>query len=339
MKAVVKTKKEPGIELMDIETPSPGPKQILLKVKAAGICGTDVHIYEWTRDWGLPLPLVLGHEFTGIIAECGREVKDFQKGDRIICTPYVICGKCVPCKTGKLHLCENAKHMGLHMNGGFAEYVLIPENVGGIFRVPESVTFEEAALCEPLGVALHAIEISQIKPGDSAIVIGAGPIGILLMQILKASGVTIIGLQRSQYRLNLARSLGLNVFHPEDENFKRALKEIGGRVDAVFEVSGDHTVISKAVEMVKSGGEVILVGVYSSASVFNFTSLIDREISIKASFTHPYQTWQRALSLIANRVVNVKPLITSILPLDEAIKGLEILREKKAVKVLLAPDQ
>ncbi|MEM2569995.1 MAG: zinc-binding dehydrogenase, partial [Candidatus Bathyarchaeia archaeon] len=266
-------------------------------------------------------------------------VKDFQKGDRIICTPYVICGKCVPCKTGKLHLCENAKHMGLHMNGGFAEYVLIPENVGGIFRVPESVTFEEAALCEPLGVALHAIEISQIKPGDSAIVIGAGPIGILLMQILKASGVTTIGLQRSQYRLNLARSLGLNVFHPEDENFKRALKEIGERVDAVFEVSGDHTVISKAVEMVKSGGEVILVGVYSSASVFNFTSLIDREISIKASFTHPYQTWQRALSLIANRVVNVKPIITSILPLDEAIKGFEILREKKAVKVLLAPDQ
>jgi L-iditol 2-dehydrogenase len=337
MKAIVKAKKEPGVEIMDIKTPSLGSGQILLKVKAAGICGTDVHFYEWTRDWGLPLPVVLGHEFTGVIAECGKDVEYFREGDRIICTPYVVCGKCVPCKTGKLQMCENARHMGIHMNGGFAEYVLIPENVGGIFKIPENVTFEEAVLCEPLAVALHSIEVSQIKPGDSAVVIGAGPIGILLMQVLKASGVTTIGLQRSQFRLNVGRSLGLNVFHPEDENFQRTLKNAGGRVDVVFEVSGDHTVISKAVEMVKSGGEVILVGVYSSPSVFNFTSLIDREISIKASFTHPYQTWRRALSLMANHVVNVKPLITNILPLDEAVKGFEMLREKKAIKVLFAP--
>lgn len=343
MKAAVKTEPKPGIDLIEVDDPSPKSNQILLEVKAASICGSDVHIYEWTKgyEW-MPLPLIIGHEFSGRIVECGRDVKGLQEGERVVCIPIVPCGRCAPCKNGRINICENIQGIGFHINGAFAKYVLVPRNIAGIFPIPKHISYEIGALCEPLSVALHAIETSQIRFGESSVVIGPGPIGLLITQCLKAMGVTkvfVTGLEMDKERLRLAEKFGAESINIEEEDPIKVVKSsMGGKgTDVVFEASGNPAALSQAINMVKKGGEIVVVGIFSKPSVIQFTPIVRCEIRIKGSYGYTFQTWKRALSLLSVGKLNIEPLITHILPLDKIVDGLKLMKEKLAIKVILKP--
>jgi len=343
MLAVVKSKPGPGLDLLEVENPILGPDQILLKVEAAGICGSDVHIYKWTSgyEW-MSLPVIIGHEFSAIVLECGRNVEALREGTAVVCMPVVPCGKCLTCKSGRVNICERSQGLGLHMNGAFAKYVLVPKGIAGIFPIPKSVDFEVAALCEPFSVALHAIETSKIEIGGSAVVIGPGPIGLLTVLGLKYVGfnqVFIAGLRKDKKRLQFAEKLGATSINVDEENLVEIVnKSTNGKgVNVVFEASGSPVALSQAISIVKRGGEIIIIGIHSGTSNINLIPVVRREICVKGSYGYTYSTWNKVVALLPKLQSNLKSLVTHVLPLSEFLKGFKLAESGSAIKVILKP--
>jgi len=214
MKAIFKTKREPGIEVLDVDTPEVGDADILVRVKAASLCGSDVHAYEWTPNYEfLPLPVILGHEFAGDIVQVGAKVTTVSVGDRITAMPGMPCGSCLCCQVGKPDACASRFALGLTGNGAFAEYMRITAGAT-IFRLPENLDYETASLTEPLAVVMRAVDLSGIKVGQKTAVLGPGPIGLFAVQLLKAAGAGLImtaGTGNDSMRLKIARELGTDM--------------------------------------------------------------------------------------------------------------------------------
>ena len=211
MEAVGKLKGGPGIDVFEIDEPRPGPGEVIVEVRATAICGTDLHFYYWddyARRHNPGFPKVLGHEFSGVVVEVGEGVKRLDIGDRVAAETHIPCGSCYYCRTGRPHICENVKLYGIDTTyGSFTKYTILPERVA--IRIPEEISFEEAALLEPFGVAMHAVSEAGIKPGDTVAVLGCGPIGLFIQQLAKISGASkVIATEVSKYRLNLARKVG-----------------------------------------------------------------------------------------------------------------------------------
>jgi len=342
MKAIVKTRREVGIEVLDVETPTVGESDVLVKVAAGSLCGSDVHVYEWTPgyEW-MPLPLTLGHEFAGEVVEVGSRVQNVAVGDRITALPLMSCSRCAMCQVGKGESCAAKTVLGLTADGAFAEYVRLTA-AADIYTLPPEVSYDAASLCEPLSVALNAVELSKLKPGQTAAVLGPGPIGLLTLQVLRAAGASLVmvaGTGADRKRLEVAERLGADVIVDveEEDAVNRAMAPRRARFDLVFEATGDPRSVSQALGMVRAGGVVVLIGIHPGPAEFNPTELVRQSKSIIGAYAYTAETWKRTLALLAAGRLDVEPMITHRLPLSEAREGFELAVRKEAAKVLFIP--
>jgi len=340
MKALVKTEWKPGaMEIREVEKPSIRHDEVLIKVDYVGICGTDLEIYKATSPIPIKLPRILGHEFSGVVTEVGEEVTDVKIGERVVSETGVVCRRCVFCKTGRQNLCPYRSPIGIGRDGAFAEYVKAPSI--NIHKIPSNVSLKEAALTEPLSVASHAvIERSGIRAGDSVAVIGAGAIGLLILECAAIAGAEKIFISgRHENRLKVASSLGADVtVNERKENPVDKVMELtsGLGVDIAYEATGNPKAVEQAISMTKKGGKVVLVGVHSKPlEKFNIHNIVSNEKTILGCWTHRSSTWDLALSLLSSGKVRANPVITHILPLEEFEKGFELLRRREAIKVLM----
>jgi len=249
-----------------LEWPEPkiqSPNEVLIEVKACGICGSDVHFYEWPKEMNdqllkaLTFPRVLGHEAAGTLVEVGREVRDFKVGDRVVCETWGGCGLCYYCRLGRFNHCLYQKRIGQKVDGGMAKYMVVPSL--SLYKIPETLSYSQGAVVEPLGVALHAFERSHIKPGDDLVIIGPGPIGLLGAMLAQAMGVGklfVLGLDVDQDRLKVASSLGAQVLTVNKEKYQEIILQAtdGKGVDAVLDTSGGRDSIPTALKLIKQGG-------------------------------------------------------------------------------------
>lgn len=342
MKAIVKTQRAPGIEVLEMPRPEIGPTDILVQVAAGSLCGSDVHAYEWTPSYYfMSPPLILGHEFSGRIVEVGSEVNHVRVGDRVSALPAMACGSCASCRTGRSSACTGQLFPGMATHGFFAEYGRLT-TAAEIFKLPDNVGYEAAALLEPFAVSLNAVDISGFKIGQKAAVLGPGPIGIFVVQILRAaSAATImaVGAKGDGKRLEMAQQLGadLAIDITRDDPVKQARGISPQGLDIVFEATGNPDSIATALGMVRNGGKVILIGIHSGPATFDPTLLVRSSKSVIGSYGYTAGTWQRAIELFSNGKVDPEAVISHRLPLDDADEGFKLALRKEAVKVLFIP--
>ena len=340
MLAVVKSKPEIGIEILEVREPEIGRDEVMIEVEACGIGGSDVHIYEWVPflRW-IKLPRILGHELSGIVCKVGEDIREFVPGDRVVADTWGGCGKCYYCRLGRFNHCMHQTRLGQHVDGGMAKFVIVPEN--SLYKIPENVGFQEASLVEPLGVMLRAFERCDMKPGDDIAIIGPGPIGLLGVMIAKANGastVVVSGLAEDRERLEHAKKFGAVPVNVEEQNLKNTVLEFtdGKGVDIVMDVSGGKNSLSTAADIAKSGGQIGLVGL-GPESVIDTNVIVEKELAVYGSFRRLPVTWHRAIKLLANRVIDAKSIITHVFPIDRAEEGFQKLIKKEGIKVVLLP--
>ncbi len=318
MQAAVYCGKE-DVQVKDWPEPRIGGGQILLRVNSGGLCGTDMQIY-FGKHPRAQAPLVPGHEIFGRIVDVGRDVaRSWKNGMRVAVYPLISCGCCLPCREGNAHVCEKLGLVGIDRDGGFAEYVAVePEQLIGI---PDEVTDEQAALIEPLAVAVHAVADSSFRIGDTVLVTGGGPIGNLLAQTLRAAGARqVVVSEVKPFRREIAGQMGFPTFDPSTEEATSALERLFGdrQADIVFEASGCATAYRDAVHCCAVRGEISFVGIPKSPPEVDVLKLVYKEIHTSSARVYRFRDYLGAIALLSRRAVDVEPLITDRLALKEA---------------------
>ena len=332
-------------ELVDRPVPEPGPDDLLIAVKACGICGSDIHGMDGSSGRRIP-PIIMGHEASGVVAQCGANATDWGEGDRVTFDSTIYCGVCDYCRSGHVNLCENREVLGVSTPdfsrpGAFAEYVVVPARI--CHRVPDAVPFEEAAFAEPVSVALHAVNRVDIQSGDCAVVVGAGLIGLLVIQSLKRECCdNIIAVDLADDRLELALELGASAALRSDrEDILDEIRRLtyGQGADVVMEVVGITPTVQLAIEAARKGGRVCLVGNLAPSVDFPLQSVVTRELDVVGSCAINGE-YPEALEAIAAGEINVKALTSRIAPLSEGASWFERLHggEESLLKVILQPD-
>lgn len=310
--------------------------QILIEVEACSICGTDVHITAVPPGYLATPNTILGHEFVGYVREKGAAVDQLQVGDRVVVNPNNYCGKCFYCRKNLPNQCEHVEALGIDYDGAFAKYCVVSDKVA--YPIKEDVEAAEAACAEPLSCVLNGLEKVHVRPGDSAVVIGAGPIGLMIAMLLGRMGVKkLLILETAELRAKFAERLSLGtVMNPGKENVKEAVMAATGvGVDVVFDVTGSQ--VATSVELVRKGGTVVLFGVNKKArKEIAQCEITTKEIEVKGTWL-ANATFPKAVEVIENREIDLSKLITGIYPLEEIHKGLELLRRGEAVKVIIRP--
>ena len=343
MKAVYKVRREPGaIEVREVEPPRCGPEDLLVRVQAGSICGSDVHVYRYSRGFEyIQPPFILGHEFTGVVEQIGERVQGFAVGDRVISEGVHYCGQCRPCRSGSTNLCRSFRIIGLHFDGGFADYVAF--NARYAHRIPSRIPPEQAALVEPASVCVHAVRQGpRIEPSDVVLVTGVGPIGIMTAQLAKLAGaarVLITGVEGDEeVRLPVARRLGLETVNVEREDLGRMVTDLtdGYGADLVFECSGAKPALLQAMDLVRKGGHLVMVGIQSSPAEIYFTPYIRREITLHTAITSIWADFEAAIGLMARGDLKVQPLVTTF-PMASAVEAIEGSLNRQVLKAVLVP--
>jgi (R,R)-butanediol dehydrogenase/meso-butanediol dehydrogenase/diacetyl reductase len=311
----------------DLKKPQPKKDEVLIAVKYCGICGSDLEAYQHGM---VVMPLILGHEFSGEIVELGSDVVDFKLGDRVTGYPGNFCGKCFFCKSGQVNLCSKTlEGMGLTVDGALAEYIKMPAKC--LCKLPTTVSFEEAALTEPLSVGYHGVRMSGIQPDDSVVVIGAGSIGLSTIQALRLRGIREYYIvEPSEFNKSLALQMGAKeIRNPSRIN--------GVGPDFVFDCAGFPKTYKKNLSIVRKGGTVILLGVYFNPAPIPFLQFIMKEINMRGSFGYSFEEFQEVLSLIAEGKYLPDLMISKKVELASAIQEgfLELLRPNKEVAKIL----
>jgi L-iditol 2-dehydrogenase len=343
MKALVLTAYK-QFEYRDAPDPRPGRDEVLIKVAACGICGSDVHGMDGSSGRRIP-PLIMGHEAAGVIVEVGREVRGFRVGERVTFDSTVYCGECFFCRRGEMNLCDNRRVLGVsteeyRRNGAFAEYVVAPERI--LYRLPKGLPFEHAALVEATSIAVHAVGRPPIHLGDAAVVVGTGMIGLFVVQALRAAGVDrVIAVDIDQTRLDLARKLGATQAIRSDQS--DAVAEIrklteGRGADLSFEVVGATPTLKTATESVRKGGSVTLVGNLARQADLQLQSVVTRQVTLYGSCASSGE-YPICLDMLNRKVIQAEPIISAVAPLQEGGVWFDRLyrREPGLMKVILAP--
>lgn len=342
MHAVVKAQAGPGAEIREVAVPTCGPGELLLRVKRAGVCGTDLHIYEWDR-WSqgrLRPPVTLGHEFVGDVVETGPGVTGYQPGDRVSCESHVVCGACLACRTGNGHVCENTRILGVDINGGFAEYVAVP--AVNAWRVPPGVPIDVAAVMEPCGNAVHTAFAGMLS-GCTIAVTGCGPIGLFAIGVARAAGATqVFASDVSPYRLDLARRMQADaVIDVSRENFGDRVRELtGGRgLDGVLEMSGNPGAVRDGLAALRMGGRMSMLGLPTEPFELDWNRLvIFKGITLHGIIgRRMYETWVQMDQLLASGRLDIRPAITHVMPMERFDEAIGLLRDGRAGKVVLVP--
>ncbi len=344
MKALRKTENGPGnVMIAEVPIPTPGPKQVRVRVAYAGICGTDLHIFHGLFEKTRP-PVTLGHEVAGTIDAVGEGVTCWQVGDRVVIeSESSTCGQCALCASGWSNLCTERKAIGYSVDGGFAEALVVRESA--LHRLPDNVSLNEGALTEPLAVAVHAvIERSSIEPGCWVLVTGPGPIGLLVLQVARSAGgrVIITGTTKDTERLQLAKNLGAeSVLMVDAENIQERVTQItGGKgVDIAFECSGIGAAINDCISNVQSGGEIVQVGLCSRCVPVDTDQLALREIHLKGAFAHTNATWEKAITLMTAKKIDLKALISGAFSIHEWEEAFRLSESGGGVKYILYPNE
>ncbi len=328
-------------DIKNVSYPEIGADEVLIKVMACGICGSDLHAYKGLSPDIKP-PIILGHEFAGSVAKKGRNVKNVKIGDRVCVEPLSTCGGCYFCKKGEYNRCMYLGLIGCQFNGAFAEYCSV--NKKWLHKLPENISYEEGAMMEPLAVAVHNVDrYSGIRKGETAVIFGAGTVGNLVMQILKIKGISkVIVVDLVDWRLDLARKLGADVtLNFSNKNVVSEVLNITGGigVDVVFEAAGNNEVLNQAIKIVRKGGEIILIGVYENPIVkFNVMDIVFTELILKGSAIY-CNDFETAIQLASHGKVNLKPLISNVLSLDEIDSAFKsaIKKVEPTLKILIKP--
>ena len=342
MLAVQKTSPAFGLTLADVAPPQPGPGEVLVEVDAAGICGSDVHVYEWTPsyEWMAPMmPLTIGHEFAGRVVAAAADVTLPMLGKRVTVLPGVACGRCRFCAAGQPELCERRAIIGLTRHGAFARHVTAP--AANCIVLPDGMDMELAALTEPLGIGARAVEVGGVALGQTVVVLGAGMIGLgtaMMARLAGASTVIIVGLDDGA-RLSAARALGFQ--HAVDlrqEGLRDAVKRIAdGKVDRVFEATGAASSITDGLGVLRQDGVLVATGIHARPVEVNMTSLVRMRHQVRGSHGAPRATWNTVLRLLAQSGDMFRPLISHRVALADTVGGFELSRSKAAVKVMVLP--
>ena len=346
MKAVKKVRPEPGFELVEVDIPQIKPDEVLLKVEATAICGSDLHFYNWDEyaQKKMTPPLTIGHEFAGEMVEVGREVKGFKVGDYTTADSHIACGQCAVCKIGLQHICQNLKIFGNEVDGSYAEYIAVPEN--SLWRLSRDIPSEIGAIMEPLGGAVQAALIEPVT-AQSVVVFGDGPIGLFaagVASVAGASKVSLVGIVPS--RLEVAKKMGANAVYnalEQSDIVEQILDETHGLgVDIVLEMSGAHSALKDAFKIIRKGGRVTLFGISPKpVSEFDFNyNVILRQVRIRGvAGRHMWDTWKVLDGLMQTGKLDPRPVITDELPLDRFDEGFKKITtgSRDALKVILRP--
>lgn len=342
MRALRKTTAGPGnVEIVDIPEPAPQKNQVRLRVAFAGICGTDLHIYHGKFAKVRP-PVTLGHEISGVVDAVGEGVTRWRPGDRVTVESEAHrCGTCAHCRSGRTNLCAERLALGYGVDGGFAEVIIVRQSA--LHRLPEDVSLEEGALCEPLSVAVHAVlERSRMKGGDWVLVTGPGPIGLLVLQVARSVGgrVILTGTTQDSYRLRLAEKLGAKAAVQVDlVDLRDQVDELtnGEGVALAFECSGVAPAMSDCLRCVHGGGEIVQVGLYGTGVLLDVDQFAMREITLKGAFVHTHETWNKAIELMEAGAVDLKALISGRFPMAQWEEAFQCAESAKGVKYLIYP--
>jgi L-iditol 2-dehydrogenase len=331
------------LRVEEVERPSIGPREVLVRVKACGVCTTDLHMYLW--EFPVKTPVILGHEFSGEIVQVGKDVHDLLEGDRVAVDPVLSCGLCNACVAGRDNLCERLRAVGgagdVIVNGAFAEYTLVPREAVG--KIPPRMSFDEGAFVEPLGCCIHGIDESRVRAGETVALIGAGPIGLLLLQLTRAAGAAqIVVADLKDDRLELAKELGADVaVNSSREDLRARLTELthGEGADLVIEAVGSPLTVKQSVEMVKKGGRVTIFGVPPVGSKVDLSpfDIYFREIAIVGVYAITRDTFRRSIAMLGSGRVRIDRLITERFALNDIVKALTLAEKKAGLKKVIYP--
>jgi len=331
------------LEIADFPVPTPGFHEVLVRVAACGICGSDIHGYDGSSGRRIP-PIVMGHEASGTIAALGEGIANLTENERVTFDSTISCGACEFCKRGELNLCDHREVLGVscgdyRRTGAFAEYIVVPARI--VYRLPPRISFPEAALLEAVAVAVHAVSLAESVPKRTAFVIGAGTIGLLCLQALRVAGCSRIFIADiDQSRLTLARTFGATAVLSTESEFAKQVSHLtdGEGVDLVVEAVGRNETVGTATEAVRKGGTVILVGNIAPEVSLPLQKVVTRQIRLQGSCASAGE-YPRSIELMASGAINVKPLITAVAPLEEGPEWFKRLhaREQGLTKVVLTP--
>lgn len=342
MKALRKLSQGPGqVDIVEVDPPCPEEGEVLVRVQCAGICRTDIHILHGLFPKLRP-PVTMGHEFCGTVAETGLGVKEWRVGDRVTVESAAdFCRKCKYCRSGETQRCKRRLAFGYARDGAFATFVAARQDA--LHRLPDHVSFQEGALCEPLACATHAVmERSSLDAGMTALVTGPGPIGLLVLQVAKAMGATVIitGTERDEERLESASKLGADYWVRTDQSetgsFVHNITQ-GEGVDVAYECAGSVRALEDCMQCVRKGGEIVQVGLFGGRQELNYDDLTFREIQIKGAFTHNRGSWEKAIDLLGDRRVDLRPLISGEFPLNRWEEAFGLFEKGIGVKYVLYP--
>lgn len=344
MQAIVKTGPHAGVEIREVPIPRYGPNDVLVKVNSASVCGTDLHIYNWDP-WAqgrIHPPLIPGHEFCGTVAKVGDQVTAVKAGDFVSAEMHVACGKCLQCRIGQAHVCQNVKIIGVDANGAFADYVVIPES--NIWDLDPAVPREYGSILDPLGNAVHSVLAGEIA-ARSVAVVGCGPIGLFAIAVARACGASMVfALEVNEHRRKLAHAMHADhVLNPATDNVAAivAEKTAGIGVDVVLEMSGHADGMRLGFGILRTGGRVSLLGIPSKPVELDFA----RDIIFKGATVlgingrKMYETWYQMETLLKAGKLDLKPVITHRLPMKDFAHGMELLKSGEASKIILTPFQ
>jgi L-iditol 2-dehydrogenase len=333
-----------NLEIAEMPPPVPGPDDVLVRVAACGICGSDVHGYDGSSGRRIP-PIVMGHEAAGTVTAVGAGVGSFSVGERVTFDSTISCGACDYCVRGEINLCDRRKVLGVscadyRCAGAFAEFVIVPQHI--VHRLPESLSFSEAAMLEAVSVALHAVSLSNIAPGQTALVLGAGMIGLLTLQALRVAGCSrVFVADVDPARLKLATGLGASAaLRATGTELISQISDLthGRGVDVAWEAVGLNETVQTAIDCVRKGGAVTLVGNIESEVKLPLQKVVTRQIRLQGSCASAGE-FPQAIELVGSGRIQVKPLITAIAPLEDGPRWFERLhsREPNLMKVVLTP--
>jgi L-iditol 2-dehydrogenase len=344
MKSLLLTKYN-HLEITDTPKPSASADEVLIQVAACGICGSDVHGFDGSTGRRIP-PLVMGHEAAGLIAALGVNVKNFKIGERVTFDSTVFCGACANCKRGDINLCDNRQVLGVscgdyRRSGAFAEYVVVPARI--VHRLPDNLPFAEAAMLEATAVALHAVRITPLEPTSTTLVVGAGMIGLLTLQSLRATGTQkVFVADVDDSRLKMAKDLGATeVLNSKTNLAAQVLKLTNNNgVDVVLEAVGRTETIADSIDSVRKGGTVTLVGNFAPEVKIHLQKVVSRQIRLQGSCASSGE-YPQAIEFLSSGAINVKPLITQVVPLEDGPAWFDRLHtgEPGLLKVVLTPGK
>lgn len=343
MKALVNFSSEPGsVELRDLPVPQAGHGEVLLRVRAVGICGSDLHQFHGTQSWKVNWPVTLGHEFCGEVAALGPGVEDWAVGDRVTSeTAARVCGRCALCRTGRYNLCPSRLGFGYGVDGAAAEYVVVRAPL--LHRIPKVISWEEAAVTEPCSVAANAVlEQSNPRPGDVTVVLGPGPVGLLctaLLSLTHPTALIVVGIARDASRLALAAGYGATrTVVADQEDVGEIVQSVGDGLgaDLVIDAAGVSGTLRTALDVVRPAGHITKVGWGREPLGFTLDPLIAKAATLQGSFSHTWATWERVLHLLGTRALDVRPLVRTY-PLAAWHEALMEMESGAVAKPVLIP--